>query len=409
MSGARFCPSVMFDGTWLRIPDWLLVRTDLDLSDKVIYGVLARHARGNTYCWPFIKTLAQQTGLSDKTVERSTRRLEEVGLIEIERPDDRKDWTRAQLESVKTSGNRYFFVRHEWIPAEFFAEPEEPTDTESDGQQTRSPLGNRHGVSRGTDTVSPPYMNRSSEQTQEKTKRTSVGPTDRHETIEARPPKGSAPHDVNDQINNAATVEVATALSSEELVTRGIEHARRARAEAALQGAKDKSEEARNRKRANSYRPKRVAFDELPPDEPEKTPLSALSHVWRRELSEVFPEVPVPKRWGMDEYGKTKELLKRYDRDQVELVFVYVIRNWLALRQRMFKGTGSPVPGVGFVLKLHGTLMPEAVLWSKHREVIDEYRNFGDADDERPYDLQERYSQAMTELKALNLDDVGNP
>src|SRR5437016_3793908 len=101
----------MFEGTWLRSPDWLLEREELESNDKLVYSALARCARSLPYCWPFMSYLSKMLGIHERTVIRAVQRLEKLGLIEVERPEDREFWSREALSAVETSGNRYFFLR----------------------------------------------------------------------------------------------------------------------------------------------------------------------------------------------------------------------------------------------------------------------------------------------------------
>jgi DNA-binding MarR family transcriptional regulator len=57
----------------------------LRASDKVVYMVLARHADNKTQeCFPSLEQIAEEAGLSKKTVIRSLKRLNKYGYIEIE-------------------------------------------------------------------------------------------------------------------------------------------------------------------------------------------------------------------------------------------------------------------------------------------------------------------------------------
>lgn len=407
----------MFDGFWLRIPDWLLVRPELDLSAKVVYSTLARHARGKMHCWPFMRTIAEQTGLSERTVERATGQLEAAGLIEIERPDDRKAWTRSQLEKVETSGNRYFFLKHDWIPENLFQPEDEAGDRKSVSRPTGSRSNDRQDVGSTTDTVSPTYLKRVSEESTEETNprlarqaRPSVPQT---HTAPPRPPSQPAPPDRNQIINSRRTEEHDSSITSESEETDPVKaglaiaaRLKRLRSEV-VPGAIAKTEEAHARKLARSFKPKPPKpdndYEGYEGEQSESTPLGHLSKVWRQTISSVFPNSPVPAKWGGREFGQTKQLLAKYDRDQVEATFGYVIRNWESLRARMFKGRGGPVPTVGLVAHLDDSLFPEAALWATHRDVIAEYNAFGDKYDERPQDLTDRYLEATKALGSLGL------
>ena len=63
----------------------ILSRTDLTASAKLIYSVLADRQGGNGDCWPGIRTLAKDAGMSKGAVERAVDALESAGLIQANR------------------------------------------------------------------------------------------------------------------------------------------------------------------------------------------------------------------------------------------------------------------------------------------------------------------------------------
>jgi DNA-binding transcriptional MocR family regulator len=77
--------------------DWAL-RQDLKPIPKFILTVMADAVNGEGICWPRISVLAQKTGVSARTVQRSLQLLVSRGLITIE-PRHRSDGSR--------SSNRY--------------------------------------------------------------------------------------------------------------------------------------------------------------------------------------------------------------------------------------------------------------------------------------------------------------
>lgn len=60
-------------------------RRDLKPSDKIVFAVIFDKIGDNGYCWPGVRTIAQDSGLTEKTVIKSIRRLEAVGLVTAER------------------------------------------------------------------------------------------------------------------------------------------------------------------------------------------------------------------------------------------------------------------------------------------------------------------------------------
>jgi hypothetical protein len=168
------------------------------------------------------------------------------------------------------------------------------------------------------------------------------------------------------------------------------------------------TEEAKAKKLGKRYKEPpwqapRSEVEELPPELQKDNTRAQLSRVWRSELQTAFPDKSHSAKWGQREWGQVQLLLDRWESDRVEDAFRYVIRNWIKLRERLFKGVGSPMPSVGTVLALHDCLVPESEIWAKHRHTLEEYENFGDRYDERPAELLARYLDAQKELKALGL------
>lgn len=405
-------PYRLFHGAM--IPNWLLMRPNAEInsSAKMVYARLGQYAGKKGVAFPCKRTLAGQVGLSLDAVDKCIEALEALGLIEV---------TRRPQPGGSHRSNEYRFLEHDWMWAED-DEEDEDIESEGGGGTGSPPRGDRKPPYRGQEAPQrgdrrPPNLRESVETNHEANQSGSVGAprsTDKHPP--ASPGEsGPALHDRNQDPKDAAKEElIAPELSEsasdwfESQKNALIDIARRKRIEGTTQAALEKNAEARARKAGNSaaraerkrYRPE---VDELPLEEPQRTPLSQLSHVWRAEMSETFPDVPVPKKWGMKEYGQAKLLLERYDRDQVEVAMVYAIRNWEALRQRLFKGSGGPTPSVGVILKLHEVFFPESVVWAEHGRTVEEYEAYGSPNTPRPSELFKRYAEAVKRLKDLGI------
>lgn len=70
----------------------------LSTGDKIVYQVLCSHLYGKKFCYPSIKTIAEEAGLADRSVRRSLVRLEEAGLIK----------TFERVENGVQKSNKYF-------------------------------------------------------------------------------------------------------------------------------------------------------------------------------------------------------------------------------------------------------------------------------------------------------------
>jgi hypothetical protein len=144
----------------------------------------------------------------------------------------------------------------------------------------------------------------------------------------------------------------------------------------------------------------------LDPKEPSRSPVPKLESRWFLELRETFPEMEHAKGWSLKQKAQVKRVVDLYAPDQVELAIVFLIKNWKSIRDRMFKGKGDALPGVGVLAYFHEKLVPNAELWNKHRATLEEYRKYDL--DRNPYaacppDLKERYAEATKELAALGL------
>ena len=55
----------------------------LSSGDKIVYQVLCSHLYGKSYCYPSIKTIANESALAARSVQRSLTRLQTAGLITV--------------------------------------------------------------------------------------------------------------------------------------------------------------------------------------------------------------------------------------------------------------------------------------------------------------------------------------
>lgn len=55
----------------------------LSNGDKIVYQVLCSHLYGKKYCYPSIKTIASESALAVRSVQRSLSRLQTAGLITV--------------------------------------------------------------------------------------------------------------------------------------------------------------------------------------------------------------------------------------------------------------------------------------------------------------------------------------
>lgn len=62
----------------------VLEDSTLKAADKSVYSILCMYADNNTAdCWPSRETLLEKSGVSDKTLRNSIRKLKERGYIDV--------------------------------------------------------------------------------------------------------------------------------------------------------------------------------------------------------------------------------------------------------------------------------------------------------------------------------------
>jgi biotin operon repressor len=68
-----------------QIPNFLLKSKKLSAGDKMTFAMLLSYAWQNDYCFPGQERLAQDLGLSDRSVRTHLKSLEASGLLAIKR------------------------------------------------------------------------------------------------------------------------------------------------------------------------------------------------------------------------------------------------------------------------------------------------------------------------------------
>lgn len=63
---------------------------EIGLSAFAVYVVLRRRCNDAGMCWPAVETIAQDAGVTDRTVRRAIRRLVLAGMLQIEPQRDRR-------------------------------------------------------------------------------------------------------------------------------------------------------------------------------------------------------------------------------------------------------------------------------------------------------------------------------
>ncbi len=72
-------------GRFVRLPRDVLRRTDLTAIDKIVFAELVNLMGDKGACWPGQRHVARECGISLKAINRAIHRLQEAGLIDVER------------------------------------------------------------------------------------------------------------------------------------------------------------------------------------------------------------------------------------------------------------------------------------------------------------------------------------
>ena len=92
-------------GNFFSLPNELF-QLGLDYGELAVYSFLKRCENRKTHqCWPSIKTIGQAVGMSENTVRKYIRRLEERGLITTESTEV------ITKSSGRRNGNLLFTLR----------------------------------------------------------------------------------------------------------------------------------------------------------------------------------------------------------------------------------------------------------------------------------------------------------
>jgi DNA-binding transcriptional ArsR family regulator len=68
-----------------QVPNFLLKSKKLSAGDKMTFAMLLSYAWQNDYCFPGQQRLADDLGLSDRSVRTHLKALEAIGLLAIQR------------------------------------------------------------------------------------------------------------------------------------------------------------------------------------------------------------------------------------------------------------------------------------------------------------------------------------
>ena len=90
------------DGLSVQAISWVVEHSQTKANPFIVLLMIANHAHSDgTGAWPSIETLARESRLSERTVQRAIRRLEKTGELEVERSDGGR---KSNYYCVKMSG-----------------------------------------------------------------------------------------------------------------------------------------------------------------------------------------------------------------------------------------------------------------------------------------------------------------
>jgi hypothetical protein len=402
------------------VPNWLLERPELSLGAKLVYGRLAQYAGRRGYAYPRVTTLARAVGLKDKRqAQRYLKELREHGLLEV------ADY------SKNGAANRYFFLNHRWMYEDEVPETTPETDGDlyqeendqeiaSDSDKVDGPgdIYDTGGVSHTTPT--PRQIRHPIEESQGKeSEEVNQGGAKRH--------LGSKLHSAGLVSPGAAGNETSRDLCAKELSSSAVpQQSTIADLEAAAEGAKAKHDAAAAiaaaKKQANAAKRKRARRSAWHTGEEEQkiqkvngkklTPLQSeqlrvCERMWIRGMRKSWPDTTFDTAWDGKQRKQCIHLLEKYPGELVEQAISYVIVQWDAIRDRIFKGKGT-FPSIGMLLRMHEVLVPESQKFSQALAVHHEYEGWFDANPHKlvaPQELQARYDAMKPDLKALGILD----
>jgi DNA-binding transcriptional ArsR family regulator len=101
-----------------KIVDAIIGEEDFLPTEKLVTLVLARHADDETrIAWPSARTICRESGLKRRTVQRTLRSLEKLGIILDVTTDNRKGKPAADGRMAKVGGRNHS-TRYEIAPEE---------------------------------------------------------------------------------------------------------------------------------------------------------------------------------------------------------------------------------------------------------------------------------------------------
>lgn len=99
-AGERFIPNGIFTGVF--IADCIMKNSELSAIDKLVWAQLNKYSGSNGVCFPKQETIAENIGVSIRSVKSSIQNLVDLNFIAVESP--------TGINRVKHMHNKYYFV-----------------------------------------------------------------------------------------------------------------------------------------------------------------------------------------------------------------------------------------------------------------------------------------------------------
>lgn len=126
----------VFQHTYFKAYNWLWRRSEIDIYAKAVYGRLMQCGYKTGKFWASQQFIAKELCISKITVIRSLKKLQEVGLIRIQR-------------NGKKMFNNYEILFHGWMDKEFIEESITENESTNNEQNAESEVTNRHITAEG--------------------------------------------------------------------------------------------------------------------------------------------------------------------------------------------------------------------------------------------------------------------
>jgi len=403
------------------VPNWLLLRPELSLGAKLVYGRLAQYAGRRGYAYPLMKTLGRAVGVSERQARRYVSELKNHGLL------DTVDYSETNRPS------RYYFLSHHWMYEEEVHETtlesagdqdqeENDQELQSDSEDLTHPPDTYDRTPRTHMTGPPGQMcppeesqgRESEKETQGSALRRPIpetppsGPPSKPQDTEyARPPDMKRDCQVGRSVPVPSVAELGAVVKAAQAEADDAARIKAAKKKAAAERRQryneQRKENRKNEQRATNLQGNGLNGSKLTPEQRKR--LKKCEGLWLSGMRARWPDATFAA-WSGKERGQCTKLLKLYPGDLVGQALSYVITNWDAIKERLFRGKGS-FPTVGMVLRLHDVLVPEAETLGKALAVRDEYKQwFKDNPNSLypPDDLEARYNAVKPDLEALGLE-----